>query len=71
MTILGAIGPTELILVILILLIILLPLFALLNLLKSSFKSEADKIIWLIVIIFIPIIGSILYFNLSPKQKLK
>jgi Phospholipase_D-nuclease N-terminal len=68
MNILGMFGPIELILI---LFVLLLPIIAIINLLKSTFKSGADKIVWLIVIILIPILGSLLYFLLSSSQKVK
>ncbi|MCB8995408.1 MAG: PLDc_N domain-containing protein [Bacteroidales bacterium] len=55
--------------VLIILAIILLPVIAFINLLMSRFKNSTDKVIWLIVIIFIPILGSLLYFLIAPNQK--
>ncbi|MCF8381388.1 MAG: PLDc N-terminal domain-containing protein [Bacteroidales bacterium] len=52
-----------------ILFILLLPLVAIVNLLMSEFKNSNDKIVWLILIIVIPILGSILYFLMSDRQK--
>ncbi len=49
--------------------LLLLPLFAIINLIQSQFKNSNDKIVWLIIILIIPILGSILYFLLSGKQK--
>lgn len=50
-------------------LIIALLIIALFDLLKSSFKDNTIKLIWLIVILFVPIIGLILYFAIGRKQK--
>ena len=69
-TILGAIGPIELVLIVFIFLfILLLPIIALIDILRSNFEQN-DKLIWVIIIIFIPILGSILYFLIGTKKKL-
>jgi len=47
-----------------------LPAFALINLLNSQFKNDTDKIVWTIIILIIPIVGSLLYFAMSNKHKL-
>lgn len=46
---------------------ILLPIFAIIDILRSRIR-ENDKIIWIIIIIFIPILGSILYFLLGKNR---
>jgi ABC-type enterochelin transport system permease subunit len=46
-------------------------LIALYSLLKSDFKKELDKMIWLITILFVPLFGSIFYFILAPEQKIE
>lgn len=47
-----------------------LPLFALTDLLKSRFQGN-DKLVWAMVIIFVVLMGPILYFLIGRKQKLK
>ncbi|PQJ75518.1 PLDc N-terminal domain-containing protein [Polaribacter gangjinensis] len=42
-------------------------IYALLNLLKSKLEKD-DKIIWLLVILFIPIIGSLYYVFIGKKE---
>lgn len=46
-------------------------LIFLIDILKSEFKNSSDKLIWLLVITFIPIIGLILYLVIGKKQKRK
>jgi hypothetical protein len=46
----------------------LLLLFALIDLLRSNFKGY-DKLVWALVVIFIPVIGAILYFVIGRNQK--
>lgn len=58
-------GLLELMLLI-ITLLVLLPLVALIHLLKNKFKRN-NKLIWVLIILFFPIIGSILYFTLGKS----
>jgi hypothetical protein len=37
----------------------------------GSFRTYILKIIWIVVILFIPIFGGILYFIVGRKQKIK
>jgi hypothetical protein len=64
---LGGLGGFE------ILLFIFLPLilwiWALVDCLKSEFKGS-NKIVWVIVIIFFPVVGPILYFLIGRGQRL-
>jgi hypothetical protein len=53
------------IILILALLVILLPVFALLDIVKKGVIGP-QKIFWIIIILFIPILGSILYFLMKP-----
>ena len=47
---------------------VILPLIALIDLLRSHFVNH-DKLVWTIVVLFVPVIGPILYFKLGRKQK--
>lgn len=48
---------------------IIIWLRALADILKNEF-TENNKIIWLLIVIFIPVIGMILYFFVGKKQKI-
>jgi hypothetical protein len=48
---------------------IILPIICLISILKNDFKNN-DKLIWVIVVIFIPILGSILYLLIGRKKRL-
>jgi len=50
---------------------IILFVIALIHLLKSTFKDSTTKLIWLLVILFVPVAGPILYFVIGTKQKIK
>ena len=52
-------------------LIILLPIIALFSLLKSIFKDSKTKLIWVLVILFVPLAGPILYFLIGRRQRIK
>ena len=54
---------------------ILLPsifwIIALIDILKSDFRDTNGKIILALVVIFLPVIGSILYFLIGKSQKIQ
>ena len=54
---------------------ILLPsifwIIALIDILKSDFRDTNGKIIWALVVILLPVIGSILYFLIGKSQKIQ
>ena len=50
---------------------IILFLTALISVLKSTFRDKANKVTWLLLIILIPILGSIFYFLIGRKQRIK
>jgi H+/gluconate symporter-like permease len=43
---------------------------ALIDLLRSNFEDSITKLIWLVVIVFIPVLGAILYLFIGRKQKI-
>lgn len=70
MELLGVIGPQELI----VLLIVgvgffLLPIVALIDIVRSKFEGNM-QLIWIIIVFFFNIIGSILYFIIGRNQKI-
>lgn len=48
---------------------VLLWLVALIDVLRNSFAGENEKLIWILVILFAPMIGSILYFIIGRKRR--
>jgi hypothetical protein len=48
---------------------VLLWIIALVDCLKSDFEKEG-KIVWMLVIVFLPILGSLLYLFIGRGQKL-
>lgn len=49
--------------------VFLLPAIALIDLVRSDFKVQQNKLIWALIILFFPLLGSILYFVLAKEQK--
>lgn len=71
MVFLGLITPVKILIIASALLLgLLLPIIALLSILKSEFKDN-DKLIWAIVVLFLPVVGSVLYFTKGKNSKLK
>lgn len=52
-----------------ILFIILLPLMALISVLTNEFQGN-DKIMWVLIIIFLPFLGSVLYFLVGRDRRI-
>jgi hypothetical protein len=49
----------------------ILVLVALIDILRSDFRDSNTKLIWVIVVVFVPVLGSILYFIMGGSQKIK
>ena len=56
-------------LILLLLLLIIAWLLALIDILKHEFTGD-NKLIWTLVVIFIPVVGSIVYFFVGRNQRL-
>lgn len=52
-----------------ILFVFLLPVFALISIVRNEFAGN-NKLLWVIIVIFLPFLGSILYFLIGRNQKL-
>lgn len=52
-----------------ILFIFLLPLLALISVLMNEFRGN-DKIMWVLIIIFLPFLGSLLYFLIGRDRRI-
>ncbi|MCP4053518.1 MULTISPECIES: PLD nuclease N-terminal domain-containing protein [Mesoflavibacter] len=68
MKILGMVGPWQ---VLILLVGLLLPIIALVDVIRSNFKGSNDKLIWVLVILFLNIFGALLYFLIGTRQKIK
>ena len=63
------IGMPELVMISIFLIPLILCISALVSCLSANFQDSTNKIVWILVILFLPVIGSILYFIISPKQR--
>lgn len=71
MQLLGVIGPQELIIILIVAGgFFLLPLLALVDIVRNKFEGNM-QIIWVLIVIFFNIIGSILYFIIGRNQKIE
>ncbi|HEY7113650.1 MAG TPA: PLDc N-terminal domain-containing protein [Thermoanaerobaculia bacterium] len=50
------------------LIVLILDIVAILSLLKSS-ADTGTKILWLLLIVFLPLLGMVLYFLMGPGRK--
>jgi Phospholipase_D-nuclease N-terminal len=69
MTFLFLFGGGLLITLFVILFIFLLPLLALISVLMNDFPGN-EKILWVLIIIFLPFLGSVLYFLIGRDKRL-
>lgn len=69
MTFLFLFGGGLLLTLFFILFIILLPLLALISVLMNDFRGN-DKLMWVVIIIFLPFLGSLLYFLIGRDRRL-
>ena len=49
---------------------LLLPIIALVDVLRSDFRGSNDKLIWVVVILFLNLIGALLYLTIGRRQRL-
>jgi hypothetical protein len=52
------------------LLCLILWIWALVDIIQSRFREESTKIIWCLLVIFLPFIGTILYYVIGREQRL-
>ncbi len=63
-------GAWQIILILVALIMLLFPVFALISILKNDFKNN-DKIVWVLVTLFLPFFGPLLYFIIGRPKRLK
>ena len=68
MTFLFLFGGGIIITLLVILFIFLLPLLALISALMSDFPGN-EKILWVLIILLLPFLGSVLYFLIGRNQR--
>lgn len=50
---------------------LILPIMALVDIATSQFKDGVTKLIWIVIVIFAPVIGSVAYFIVGKRQKVR
>ncbi|MCG2419796.1 PLD nuclease N-terminal domain-containing protein [Aequorivita sp. F47161] len=53
-----------------ILIVSILPIVALIDIIQNEFTGS-NKLIWVLVVLFLPMFGSIMYFFMGKDQRLK
>ncbi len=48
---------------------IVLPIVALIDIIRSDFKGQNDKVIWVLIILFLNLLGAGLYFFIDRNQR--
>lgn len=70
MTTFLSIGPFTILIVSgLVILSLVLSLFALVDILRSNFNGSNDKLIWVLIVLFLGIFGVLLYFMIGSENK--
>jgi hypothetical protein len=69
MTLLFLAGAGIFVILLFVFFIILLPVMALISVLMNEFKGN-DKIMWVLIIIFLPFLGSLLYFMIGRGNRI-
>ena len=49
--------------------VFILPIWALIDIIRSQFNDPNNKIIWVLVVLLLPFLGSILYLAIGKGQK--
>ena len=44
---------------------------ALVDIIRNEFNQSHGKLVWIIVVILLPVIGSVLYYFIGRKQKIE
>jgi hypothetical protein len=66
------IGPFAIVFIIgIVLLSLIISLIALVDILRSNFKGSNDKLIWVLIVLFLGFFGVLLYFIIGSEQKQK
>ncbi len=68
MTFLFLFGGGIIITLLVVLFIFLIPLLALISALMSNFRGN-EKILWILIILLLPFLGSVLYFLIGRNQR--
>ena len=70
LTFIGLGGQELLFLLVIFGVLFLLPILALVDVVRSEFRGSNDKLIWVIIIVFLNIIGALLYLVIGRNQRI-
>lgn len=63
-------GTTEILMLMIVgVLPFILAVYCLIDITRSTFKEPLNKFLWVVIVIFVPIMGSILYLVIGRSQK--
>jgi len=48
---------------------IILPVAAIIDIIRNDFRSESAKIFWVLLVFFLPFLGSVLYFVFGKRDQ--
>jgi len=43
-------------------------LYALIEIISDEFKSDTDKVLWFLLVFFLPFVGTIVYYMIGKRQ---
>jgi hypothetical protein len=67
-----SLGPVQIITIAsIVLMTLLFTLIALIDILRSRFKETNDKLIWVLIVLFLGIFGALLYLIIGRSQRVK
>ena len=69
MNIIFGLGWHEFLILVIIGGVFLVPVVALINIVSSEFKGY-DKLMWILIVLFLPFAGALIYFFVGRKQKI-
>jgi len=49
---------------------LLISIVAIVDIVRSQFKEQNDKLVWLVLVLFLPLIGSFLYFYIGRSRRI-
>lgn len=62
-------GGAEWLLLIFAIILIALPIWAIVDIIKSTFKQPDDKLLLMLLVIFVPLVGSLIYYFIGSSRK--
>ncbi|MDV7137954.1 PLD nuclease N-terminal domain-containing protein [Maribacter sp. TH_r10] len=64
-------GIWQILILIIIAVLAIAPVVAIIDITKGRFKGSNDKLIWILVVLFLNPLGTLLYFLMGKDQKIR